>query len=468
MVAMIFFLGLSVKATAQTSPDPTGLCETHNAPNTTTIEKNCPTDGIWLQYGWCDIPNEQVLSNWTSPNCNVHVPKGNWTTTAPPVGWCTIGSKPKSSGWTSFECGLSGGNWSPTDPNPSAPSVPGNTLIPATASSPATTSAQLGDCTFYPNGLNSVPETDPNYTKADCVIKGPAQDPTWTGYYYFLAPLKDVGTNDNNGTGPMINVADTPDQPTSLGNYLNPMIALFIGICAVLAMIMIVMGGIEYMTSELISNKEAGKERIRNAIFGLLLALCAWTLLYTINPNLLKSDINAPAAKAFITSLNFASSPSTYLVPLGKTGQASGTNCDENIVSTSNQTASAGLNSSQIHTLTCIGGIESGCQSAQTYTAQNYNWNNGSSAYGPFQILLQTNAGCFENSVCQQAAGVSGPLNCAAGFSGGNPIPGSPIAAQCTKAANNLTCSVAAAACLIKQSPNYSPWNANPNLSKCL
>jgi hypothetical protein len=54
------------------------------------------------------------------------------------------------------------------------------------------------------------------------------------------------------------------------------------------------MGGIEYMTSELVSSKEAGKERIRDALFGLLLALGAWTLLYTINPDLLKSDVPVP------------------------------------------------------------------------------------------------------------------------------------------------------------------------------
>lgn len=87
----------------------------------------------------------------------------------------------------------------------------------------------------------------------------------------------------------------TPPPATAKGNvalglYLNMMIRLFIGICAVLAVIMIVIGGIEYMTTELVSSKEAGKERIRNAIFGLLLALGAWTLLYTINPDILKSD----------------------------------------------------------------------------------------------------------------------------------------------------------------------------------
>lgn len=287
-------------------------------------------------------------------------------------------------------------------------------------------------------------------------IPPPSQTPTTPTpvdtSYHFLAPLPGQVTFD-----------PTKEKGGDLGNYLNLMIKLFIGICAVLAVIMIVIGGLEYMTNELISHKEEGKKKILGAVFGLVLALGAWTLLYTINPDLLNTSLSSlENVTVEVTAQNFASSPSTYIVPLGKTGQTSGTNCDENAVAASNQTANAGLSNAQIHTLACIGGIETGCKSIQ-----NYAWGSGSSAYGPFQILLQGNAGCFESNICRQAAGVSGPLNCAAGFHNGNPIPGSPIVEQCKKAANNFTCSVSAAACLIKKQPSYSDWNANPNLSKC-
>jgi hypothetical protein len=97
--------------------------------------------------------------------------------------------------------------------------------------------------------------------------------------YHFLAPLP--------GMGPTFD----PTQANNLGAYLNIMINLFIGICAVLAVIMIVVGGIEYMTTELISSKEEGKKRIMGAIYGLILALGAWTLLYQINPDLLNTDL---------------------------------------------------------------------------------------------------------------------------------------------------------------------------------
>lgn len=105
--------------------------------------------------------------------------------------------------------------------------------------------------------------------------------------YTYLAPLSDEKTFN-------------PDQENALSKYINFVVKIAIGIAAVLAVIMIVMGGIQYMTSELISSKEEGKKRITNAILGLLIALGAYLILYTINPNLLKLDITiAPTELSF-------------------------------------------------------------------------------------------------------------------------------------------------------------------------
>jgi hypothetical protein len=82
-------------------------------------------------------------------------------------------------------------------------------------------------------------------------------------------------------------------SPSALGVYLNIIIKAFIGLCAVLAVFMVFLGGIQYMTTEMISEKSAGKERIKNAIFGLILALSAYTILYTINPDLLNSNLDS-------------------------------------------------------------------------------------------------------------------------------------------------------------------------------
>lgn len=82
------------------------------------------------------------------------------------------------------------------------------------------------------------------------------------------------------------------DTDCPLGKYLGILFNLFMGIAAVLAMIMIFAGGIEYMGSELISSKEAGMSKVKNAIFGLLLALAAYLILDTINPALLNVCLN--------------------------------------------------------------------------------------------------------------------------------------------------------------------------------
>lgn len=101
----------------------------------------------------------------------------------------------------------------------------------------------------------------------------------WVADYNYLAPLGDEQGDSFN-----------PAQKNALSKYLNTMIKVIIGIAAVLAVIMIVMGGIQYMTSELISSKEEGKKRITNAVFGLFIAIGAYLILFTINPNLLKLE----------------------------------------------------------------------------------------------------------------------------------------------------------------------------------
>ncbi len=108
--------------------------------------------------------------------------------------------------------------------------------------------------------------------------------------YQFLAPLPCEPSKDA-GCDPTTKTLKTFDATSGLVAYLNLMIKIFIGLCAVLAVVMIVVGGMEYMTSELAHTKESGKERIEHALLGLIIALGAYALLFTINPDLLKSDI---------------------------------------------------------------------------------------------------------------------------------------------------------------------------------
>ncbi len=91
--------------------------------------------------------------------------------------------------------------------------------------------------------------------------------------YTLLEPLDKITEFDSAGNCP-------------LGDYIDTIISLLLGVVAVLAMLMIVMGGIEYMTGGP-SGKQSGKDKIQSAFLGLLLGLGAWIILNTINPKLL-------------------------------------------------------------------------------------------------------------------------------------------------------------------------------------
>lgn len=72
-----------------------------------------------------------------------------------------------------------------------------------------------------------------------------------------------------------------------LGEFLSQAFSFGLAIAAALAVIMIVWGGVEIMLSESVFSKDAGKKKIQDAIWGLLLALVSWLILYTINPKIL-------------------------------------------------------------------------------------------------------------------------------------------------------------------------------------
>ncbi|MFA6353977.1 MAG: D-alanyl-D-alanine carboxypeptidase family protein [Candidatus Paceibacterota bacterium] len=149
---------------------------------------------------------------------------------------------------------------------------------PAGCTPATTTTPTLGTCR---QGTEGTPTA--NVPKESCT----GEKAIWIPYYYPLSPLPDP-SNNGQPQGPF-----DPTKPDGFSSYLNLIIKLFIGICAVLAVIMIVVGGIEYMTSELPGLKSEGKDRIIQAILGLILALGAWTLLNTINPNLLDSSLSS-------------------------------------------------------------------------------------------------------------------------------------------------------------------------------
>jgi len=72
--------------------------------------------------------------------------------------------------------------------------------------------------------------------------------------------------------------------------YLNTIMGIMIAIAAIAAVVMIVAGGLQYMTTDAVNSKADGKKKITSAIGGLILALSSWLILNTINPNILEFD----------------------------------------------------------------------------------------------------------------------------------------------------------------------------------
>ncbi|MDP3769427.1 MAG: pilin [Candidatus Sungbacteria bacterium] len=76
------------------------------------------------------------------------------------------------------------------------------------------------------------------------------------------------------------------DINTCIGDTLSGLYKFVVGIAGTAALVMFVVGGIQYMVSgESPSGVTAARKRMMNAIYGLLLIATSYLVLYTINPD---------------------------------------------------------------------------------------------------------------------------------------------------------------------------------------
>lgn len=102
-----------------------------------------------------------------------------------------------------------------------------------------------------------------------------------TAEYKMLAPLPGITKDGSNDT-------------STIASYIPGMVQLIIALAGAMAVVMIIIGGIQYMSSDAFSGKEEGKNRIWNAIWGLMLAISAFVILNTLNPDLVKFNLIIP------------------------------------------------------------------------------------------------------------------------------------------------------------------------------
>ena len=80
-------------------------------------------------------------------------------------------------------------------------------------------------------------------------------------------------------------------QANTIVDYVTNLVPLVIMLAAVLAVVQIVIGGMEWALSESITGKGEGKDRISMALLGLFIALLSYLILNTINPDLVNLKI---------------------------------------------------------------------------------------------------------------------------------------------------------------------------------
>ncbi len=91
--------------------------------------------------------------------------------------------------------------------------------------------------------------------------------------------------------------------------YINSLYALSISIAALLAVIKIVIAGVKWMTTDVVTSKGDAKKDIQGALIGLLIVLAAVLILTVINPNLTKVDLTLNNPATMTTSGSSAAVP---------------------------------------------------------------------------------------------------------------------------------------------------------------
>jgi len=124
--------------------------------------------------------------------------------------------------------------------------------------------------------------------------------------YNLLAPLKDA------------NKPSSLQKVSGLTQYAQYVFRLVVGMAGLIAVVVLIIGGLEYVSSGISGNEAArtsAHKRIWDAIMGLVLALSAFLILETINPELVTFKFKIERIKSTST----ATTPSTPAGPASPT-----------------------------------------------------------------------------------------------------------------------------------------------------
>ena len=101
------------------------------------------------------------------------------------------------------------------------------------------------------------------------------------------------GTGGGNSNGTFVPLVGIPgvNPDADFGTYINALYVLSISLAALLAVIKIIVAGVKWMLTDVVTRKEDAKKDIQAALTGLLIIISAVVILTTINPNLVKFNL---------------------------------------------------------------------------------------------------------------------------------------------------------------------------------
>ncbi len=132
--------------------------------------------------------------------------------------------------------------------------------------------------------------------------------------YTLLQPLPCIQGTSTGGE-----CATTPT--IDLNGYIGYIFKFAIALAAFLAVIMIIWGGVETMTSEVPFIKSNGKDKIQNAVIGLVMVLASYLILVTIDPRLVEINTSIDKLKINDAAKEYGGEYGHSLYPWGGRGR---------------------------------------------------------------------------------------------------------------------------------------------------
>ncbi|MDD3662572.1 MAG: D-alanyl-D-alanine carboxypeptidase family protein [Candidatus Pacebacteria bacterium] len=157
-------------------------------------------------------------------------------------------------------------------------------------------------------------------------------EPVITNEYVVVTPQSNQNEEvDPNTYKLLAPIGDFEEITTNnIGDYFNKFFLLAIGLAAALAVIMLIIGGVQWMGTDSVFGKTEAKKQITQAILGLLIAIGSYALLNTINPDLLGKRglsvdrLSIEIEKEDVPWAQYSSGGSIALCPEGFTNVADG------------------------------------------------------------------------------------------------------------------------------------------------